>query len=464
LHVSLGQSCNNRCLFCNEGCRGTSLRYSFAEIEEQLDRMCDTGSVLFTAGEPTLNPMLPACIAAARQRGYPTIGLISNGRRLANPRRCLEMLEAGLNDVTISLHGPSAAIHDSLTCRRGSFAQTTLALKNLSSLRHRFGFSLKINCTLVKGNFRLMRPIFELTSSFGVDRTNFNMVEPAGAALDNFAQVVPPYREVVESAYASGLDFLSPACSLSRIPLCAGGLEWVQETFLLLVQDHLTTYEPTLGKVKGLPCRSCFLDSQCPGVWQHYVEAFGWEEFKPVVDPARREGQAVRVRCDAPCNNRCALCHDGPAAADRREGPPFQRQLRAGILEGFRRVELAGGEVLLDPLFPSMVCQARDAGFLTVDVETNARVLCLSRYLDLLSRANLNEVVVRLNSGDPRLHDELARVPGAWGQTWQGIQRLKERGISFSVRVRRHPRNTATLEEARRLALQAGAKSFQVVG
>lgn len=457
LHVPTGHSCNNRCVFCIERSAGTPSRLTLAEVEEQLERMRDqTDTVIFTAGEPTLNPILAQSAAAARKRGYRIIGVVTNGRRLRDPALCAALLDAGMNDIRVALVGPDAEVHDAVTQRKGSFDQTVAGLGKLTTFRGRYKFHFEVNCVLCRLNYKLLVEIHDFARGFGIDRINFNVAEPCGAAGDDPGGVVPRYREVMEVVDRCGLDFRSPDRSLSRVPLCAGGLEWAQESFHFALGKQITRYDPVAGKIHGLPCENCALKDSCPGIWEEYVKQYGWEEFVPVVHPSRREGETLRVFCGSPCNNNCIHCV-------RPTGlPPASRQLRDGILAGFRRVEFGGGELLLNPDATALVNLARDLGYRHIVIETNARVVCLPRYLEMLIQLKPDEVIVRLNAGDAEVHDSMARVPGAYEQTMRGLELLKQNRIPFSVRLRRHPQNRSTVEEARRQVTRAGATGLEI--
>ncbi len=464
LHIPTGHSCNNRCIFCIERSIGTPIRLSLAEVEEQLDRMRDqTDTVIFTAGEPTLNPMLAQSAAAARFRGYEVIGVVTNGRRLRERAMCASLLAAGVNDIRVALVGPNAQVHDAITRRKGSFDQTVAGLENLASFRNQHAFHFEVNCVLCRQNLKFLREIHDFAHGFGIDRINFNVAEPCGSAGDNLRSVVPRYREVMEVVDRCSLDFRSPARSLSRVPVCAGGLEWAQEVFQFAIGREISRYDPAAGKIHGPPCRKCALQDGCPGIWRLYIDEYGWEEFTPIVHPSKCRGQTLRVVTGSPCNNHCVHCVDGPAADRPPDLPPVSRQLRDGIAAGFRQVEFTGGELLLNDKAAGIVNEARDLGYEHIAVETNARVLCLPRFVKILLDMKPDRVIVRLNAGKAAVHDTMARVPGAFEQTWRGITVLNQHRMTFAVRLRRHPDNEAFLEMARSLALQSGADRFETV-
>ena len=463
LHIPTGNSCNNRCTFCMERSEGYPHRHTLQEYVADLDRLrADLDDVVFTGGEPTLNPLLPDLVSAAAERGYRIIGLVSNGRALGRRVYCEDLLERGLNQVTISLHGPDAATHDAVTRRRGSFVQALRGLEHLASLRAQHPFAFTVNCTLVRLNLGSMRATCELGHRFGVDHVNFNVVEPRGTADELFEETVPRYSEVMRHADDSGLDFNAPGQSLSRVPPCAGGVEWVQEEWHLAHRDGVNVYDPVEGKVKGPPCESCAISEHCPGIWDRYVRGYGWDECIPVATPDTRAEEVLRVVSGSTCNNHCVHCVDGPAA-DGRPQRGVGTQLREGWLRGYRRVELGGGEPLMNETVGHWVRQARNLGYEHVALDTNARLLGLPRHLDHLLALGLDEVVVRMNAGDLQVHDEMARVEGAFRQSLKGVLQLGKRGLPFALRMREHGLNRGTAERMRELARQLGARRLELV-
>lgn len=463
-HIPVGNRCNNRCVFCMERSSGYPVQMSFEQHVASLESLrSELDGVTFTSGEPTLNTRLADLVSVARKLGYRVIGLVTNGRALSRHALAETLLAAGLNRVTISLHGPNAQIHDAIVRRRGAFAQALAGMRNLVALGERYPHVLDVNCTLVRENLQAMRALRDLVLGVGASTINFNVVEPRGNADELFSRVVPSFAEVMEHADRSGLDFGNPSQSLSRVPACAGGLEWVQETFHIALRDGVDVYDARRGKVKGPPCAGCAAASACDGIWERYIAGFGWDGLVPLASPRDREGQSLRLLTASPCNNHCVSCVDGPAAPLRVNAPDVGQELREGFIRGLRRVELAGGEVLLGQQAEAVVGQARRLGYREIALETNGRVLNLPERLDRLASLGLDEVVVRLNAGDERVHDEMARVQGAFRQTVRGMLQLARRGIPFSVRVRRHPRNLTSLGRARELAVQAGALRFELL-
>ena len=68
----------------------------------------------------SLNPRLTDYVRWARECGYRRIGLTTNARRLGYEAYARRLLEAGLNHVVVSIHGPDARAHDAQTRTPGS--------------------------------------------------------------------------------------------------------------------------------------------------------------------------------------------------------------------------------------------------------------------------------------------------------------------------------------------------------
>ena len=189
LHVLVGAACNNNCIFCMESDRKGRQKHIESQTPDDIRRMIDAypfkDEILFTSGEPTLNPELPGYIELAHKTGFKTIGLISNARRLSYMGYAARLARYGLNKVTVSIHGHTARLHESLTRTRGSFQQTVGGLGNLSILKDRTGLEIHTSTVVVRRNLPHVREIHDLLTSFGVDRMCFNVMMVRGGARRN---------------------------------------------------------------------------------------------------------------------------------------------------------------------------------------------------------------------------------------------------------------------------------------
>jgi radical SAM protein with 4Fe4S-binding SPASM domain len=129
------------------------------------------------------------------------------------------------------------------------------------------------------------------------------------------------------------------------------------------------------------------------------------------------------------CNLRCSYCYssagnalEGEMSADRIAD--VARQAKA--LGARKIVLLGGGEPLLFPPFREIVTEIRGLG-LSQTLFTNG-ILLTPGDCRFLFESGVN-VVVKKNSLDPAVQDELAGVPGAHRGIFRGLRLLQEAGF-----------------------------------
>jgi len=343
LHVLIGPTCNNNCQFCMEDDRERRRVHiegqTDADIREMLRSYAGRDEVLFTSGEPTLNPHLPDYVKLARELGYRTVALISNGRRLSYPAYLEGLVRVGLTKLTLSIHGHVATLHDGLTRTRGSFDQTRQALANASALKARRRLELTTSTVVTARNLPHLPAIHAFLAGFAVDRIVFNVMMARGLGARHFDRLMPAYGDVVrrfrelvttlppaEVRRVCLMDV--PACVTEGLPRSVRGEVELYEQFEHLgstghrgkevvlydrdweltgppVEDGDTTRlrqeileadlaadgsfylakrsrKDAFARVKRAECRTCRYEAGCPGVWAVYAERRGWSEFVPV--------------------------------------------------------------------------------------------------------------------------------------------------------------------------------------
>lgn len=133
--IDIIDSCNLRCKQCyytksNDGCSMMSL----SQVEKIITQAKNNFSELYIlGGEPTLHPHLPAILEIGL-RNMPTVILVTNGIMLADEKYCELIALSGLG-ISMHKHATSPAnenIVDQLAQRRGTFATTEKAWKNIS--------------------------------------------------------------------------------------------------------------------------------------------------------------------------------------------------------------------------------------------------------------------------------------------------------------------------------------------
>ncbi|MFD3330695.1 radical SAM protein [Streptomyces sp. NPDC058701] len=181
-------SCPLRCSHCySESGRRPSRQLGTNELLRLADVMAalDLESVTFAGGEPLLVPNIFEIAARVASTGAHTT-LYTGGW---NWRPDLpDRLEGAVRQVTVSIDGATADVHDRIRGRKGSFARAVEACVSLNEAVARRGgrgaspFAFGIDCTLTRSNFGQME---EFCSELGnrlpqMSSLSFGAAVPSG--------------------------------------------------------------------------------------------------------------------------------------------------------------------------------------------------------------------------------------------------------------------------------------------
>src|SRR5262249_4708486 len=149
--------------------RGVPLE-RFREIASENQRSGKYGRVIFTGGEVTLEKSLPEFLRCARDSGgFRHIRLQTNGRKLSDPAFARVLVDDGVDELFLSLHGPDAATQDAIAQRPGGFAETMAGLENLRGLPVR----LITNTVVHPANLPGLAAIVDAVQPFSPARMEF---------------------------------------------------------------------------------------------------------------------------------------------------------------------------------------------------------------------------------------------------------------------------------------------------
>jgi len=177
--VRLTHVCNNRCLFCLDSDAQHGGMRPRAEVEADIDegRALGATRLILSGGEATIHPEFTDLVGYGKAAGYGHVQTISNGRMFAYRWFADAALAAGLDEVTFSVHGHTAELHDELTGVPGSFAQTVAGIRNMVG-RCVVSGDVVIN----RRNVRHLRDVLDLFAGLGVHEYDLLMVVPFGRA------------------------------------------------------------------------------------------------------------------------------------------------------------------------------------------------------------------------------------------------------------------------------------------
>jgi MoaA/NifB/PqqE/SkfB family radical SAM enzyme len=196
LIMNITYKCANRCVFCATGDR-ISAALSWEKIDGILRQHREEGTdqLDIDGGEPTLHPRLIDAIGLAREIGYRSINVTTNGRMLRDRTLTANLLASGITHLLISLHGATAEVHDAATATPGSFDQTIVGIDNVMALR-RADVETGMNVTITSGNVDHLMPLTELAIAKGFYKINFQFITPFGQAYED---VVPPIERAARA-------------------------------------------------------------------------------------------------------------------------------------------------------------------------------------------------------------------------------------------------------------------------
>ena len=302
VHVNLGPTCNNNCIFCMEEDREARQQVNSAltpaRVAEILEANRGAAEVCFTSGEPTLVAQLPEYATLARELGYTRRSVMTNGRRLSYRSYTRGLVRAGINFFYVSIHGHTAKLHDALVRTYGAFEQTRTGVENVAEL-WRYGVTLHTSTVVTRRNLPHLAEIYAFLRQRGVHQVVFNVMQANGRAHTHFERIFPPYA-LIAAEMGRLLDESEearPEAFLVDIPLCV--TEGVVPDYSRGYVEHYVHYDIAHGelvsvarselddseRVKRPECARCRYDPVCAGVWRNYIARMGWAEFEPVPPP-----------------------------------------------------------------------------------------------------------------------------------------------------------------------------------
>jgi radical SAM protein with 4Fe4S-binding SPASM domain len=178
MDLALTYRCNCDCAHCYNARSRTYPEMDTDHWCRILDLLWEIGipHICFTGGEATLRQDLPELISHAQGLGQIT-GLLSNGRRLADPAYVQALSEAGLDHVQITLESHDPEIHDRMVRAKGAWNQTVGGIRNALGS----GLFVMTNTTLLQPNVGKIEDTLHFLAELGVPTVGFNALIHAGA-------------------------------------------------------------------------------------------------------------------------------------------------------------------------------------------------------------------------------------------------------------------------------------------
>lgn len=273
--VRLVTACNSKCLFCLDTDTPRNVYLPEEEVHQELIRgreELDADKVILSGGEGSIHPKFVDFVRYAKQIGYDRVQTVTNGVMFSKKEFYDAAVEAGLGEITFSLHGHTAELHDWLTGTPGAFRKL---MKGMMRALREGRIIVNVDVCINKQNVAYIDKIVELCLSVGVREFDLLHVIPQGDAYQN--------RDLLFYDPVEHLPRLQKVFRLNRHP---GVVIWTNRfplEFLEGLEDLIQDPHKMLDEVNGrrfqvrryldegtpLECREkercqyCFIESFC---------------------------------------------------------------------------------------------------------------------------------------------------------------------------------------------------------
>ncbi|OGS00706.1 MAG: hypothetical protein A3G41_05705 [Elusimicrobia bacterium RIFCSPLOWO2_12_FULL_59_9] len=272
--VRLTRDCNLRCVFCLDKDAQDGTNIPFPAVVDDLQRGRDRGvvRVVLSGGEPTIHPDYLRIVSRAREMEYTHIQTVTNGKMFCYKNFLDQAVTGGLTEITFSIHGHTAQLHDSQVKMPGSFVQ---AMAGLTSALKIPGLIVSVDIVLSRLNVKHLPEMLEFFVGVGVREFDLLQVIPFGLAWQNNSGL---FYDIEEN-----LPYLRKAFEYSKRPDIS---LWTNrfppkylEGFENLIQYPGKLRDEVLGEAKdmfeaylrqgklmlchGDRCRFCYNDELC---------------------------------------------------------------------------------------------------------------------------------------------------------------------------------------------------------
>lgn len=291
IEISADYRCNCLCIGCfsSSAHAGTMTTPEILQSLEDGRRM-GADKLWLGGGEPTLREDLFAVVAGARELGYTTVKLQTNGMMLAYSGFTQRLVRAGVTEVNFSIKGAHSKTHDAHTRTPGSHH---LMLRGISEAR-RHGVPLAGDILVTSRNLGELVDMIRRYTQEGLESYNIWMLSAFDRATAAVRARAPRVREVtaaVVAAIDAGIDARPDFIKSLHTPPCTVPPEHHACLFnaadldLLVVNPggHSFRLEesPIEGGVYLERCSACTMRTQCGGLRQDYLDIYGDDEFWP---------------------------------------------------------------------------------------------------------------------------------------------------------------------------------------
>lgn len=202
--------------------------------------------------EPTLYKNLPALVKLGRDYNVPYISITTNANLLTE-EKIRELLENGLNEFTISLHGVEKETYEDFM-QKASYERFHEVFDTFKKLKKEFNFKVRINYTFNQHNFHELVGLFDHFDGASFDILQIRPIQNIGnTAYANFD--LEPLRD----DYPGLIKSIKENCK--------------QNNITLLAPDHIPSPDEKNQSSVVFDYTFCYISPQ-----KFWKEGFDWKE------------------------------------------------------------------------------------------------------------------------------------------------------------------------------------------
>ena len=179
LVIHAHSSCNCRCIMCDIWKNRDNQVFRVSDLKPQLDSMRRLGVrwIVFSGGEPLMNPELPQLCEILSEQGI-RLTLLSTGLLL---KKYAAMVAECFDEVIVSLDGP-AAVHDAIRRVDGAFALLQAGVRALREVRP--NILITARTTVQKANHAHLWETARTAKALSLDGVSFLAVDVTSMAFN----------------------------------------------------------------------------------------------------------------------------------------------------------------------------------------------------------------------------------------------------------------------------------------
>lgn len=180
--LRISNACNNRCIFCLDSDHQDGTFIPLDEVKQEIDHSIKQGydRLIISGGEASIHPDFIKIIEYTKSQGFKKIQTISNGRMFSKLKFIAQAKQAGLDEITFSIHGHTDELHDRLVSVPGAFKQAVKGIQNARNL----GFIVSVDIVLNRINIAHLYDIVRFFIDMGVYEFDLLYLGPFGRAYD----------------------------------------------------------------------------------------------------------------------------------------------------------------------------------------------------------------------------------------------------------------------------------------